>query len=102
VVLVAIVHGLEFAAVDGDDGVGEKVQTTAQCNNWLHTALIAAPLSRRKSAMVLKSGISRRVSHITSRLRRVSRSSRRLDWFRYDARKTQHRQLPFVNEGIHD
>ena len=29
VVLVAIVHGLEFAAVDGDDGVGEKVQTTA-------------------------------------------------------------------------
>src|SRR5262249_12198747 len=32
VVLVAIVHGLEFAAVDGDDGVGEKVQTTAQCN----------------------------------------------------------------------
>jgi hypothetical protein len=32
VVLVAIVHDLEFAAVDGDDGVGEKFQTTAQCN----------------------------------------------------------------------
>ena len=47
--------------------------------NWLHTALIAGPLSRRKSAMVLKSGISRPVSHITSILRCVSRSSRRLD-----------------------
>jgi hypothetical protein len=32
VVLVAIVHGLEFAAVDGDDGVGEKVQATTQGN----------------------------------------------------------------------
>ena len=33
--------------------------------------------SRRKSAIVLKSGLSRRSSHITSTLRRHSRSRRR-------------------------
>ena len=54
--------------------------------NWRHSttncpqaARIAGPLSRRKSAIVLKSGISRPVSHISSMLRWVSRSSRRLD-----------------------
>ena len=70
VVLVAIVHGLEFTAVYGDDGVGEKVQTTAECNKLAahrHTALIAEPLSRRKSAMVLNfSGILNIVSEIYS------------------------------------
>ena len=42
-------------------------------------ARIAAPLSRRKSAMVLKSGANRPVNHINSTLRWASRSSRRLD-----------------------
>ena len=50
--------------------------------NCAQAARIAGPLSRRKSAMVLKSGISRPVSHISSMLRWVSRSSRRLDWTR--------------------
>ena len=51
--------------------------------NWRHTLRIAAPLSLRKSAMVLKSGVSRPVSHISSTLRCVSRSRRRLDWMRF-------------------
>jgi hypothetical protein len=50
--------------------------------NCAQAARIAGPLSRRKSAIVLKSGISRPVSHISSMLRWVSRSSRRLDWTR--------------------
>src|SRR5205814_6556502 len=37
--------------------------------NCPHTARIAAPLSLRKSAIVLKSGASRPVSHISSILR---------------------------------
>jgi hypothetical protein len=45
-----------------------------------HTARIAAPLSRRKLAMVLKSGARRPVSHISSTLRGASRSSRRLHY----------------------
>jgi len=48
----------------------------------LHTAVIAPPLSLRKSAMVLKSGTSRLVSQISSRFRCASRSKRRLDWMR--------------------
>src|SRR6185295_1674180 len=47
--------------------------------NRAHTFLIAAPLSLRKSAIVLWSGASRPSSHITSRLRWHSRSRRRLD-----------------------
>jgi len=50
--------------------------------NWRHTLRIALPLSRRKSAMVLKSGVRRPLSHINSTLRWVSRSRRRLDWMR--------------------
>jgi choline dehydrogenase-like flavoprotein len=44
-----------------------------------HTLRIARPLSLRKFAIVLKSGVSRPVSHINSTLRCVSCSSRRLD-----------------------
>src|SRR6185312_11781568 len=50
--------------------------------NWAQAARIASPLSRRKSAIVLKSGINRPVSHINSMLRWLSRSSLRLDWMR--------------------
>jgi hypothetical protein len=46
-------------------------------------AAIAGPLYLRKSAMVLKSGDSRPVSQISSMLRCVSRSSRRLDGMRF-------------------
>src|ERR1700730_13289122 len=51
--------------------------------NWRQAPRIAGPLSFLKSAMVLKSGVRRPVSHISSTLRWVSRSSRRLDaiWF---------------------
>jgi hypothetical protein len=49
VVLVAIVHGLEFAAVNGDD-VGEKVQTTAQCNK------LAAHRPYRQTVITTKVG----------------------------------------------
>src|SRR6516164_6446285 len=65
-----------------------SIATTARVNrpssrhnttNRAHTARIAAPLSLRKSAIVLKSGASRPVSHISSILRCASRSSRRLD-----------------------
>ena len=61
---------------------------TAACENSLssrhsttkrlHTLRMPAPLSRRKSAMVLKSGARRPVNHISSTLRWHSRSSRRL------------------------
>ncbi len=52
--------------------------------NSRHTSRIASPLSLRKSAMVLKSGANRPVSHISSTLRCASRSSRRDEctWFR--------------------
>ncbi len=43
----------------------------------------AVLLSRRKSAIVLKSGVRRRSSQMTSRLRRVSTSNRRLDRTRF-------------------
>jgi len=51
--------------------------------NSRHTRWIAGPLSLRKSAMILKSGDNRPVSQISSTLRRVSRSRRRLDWIRF-------------------
>ena len=47
--------------------------------NCRQAARIAGPLSFLKSAMVLKSGASRPVSHIISTLRCASRSSRRLE-----------------------
>ena len=47
------------------------------------TLRMPLPFSRRKSAMVLKSGANLPVSHINSTLRWHSRSSRRLDWIRF-------------------
>src|SRR4051812_32571279 len=44
-----------------------------------HTLRIAGPLSLRKSAITLSSGTSRPSSHMTSKFRPASRSSRRLD-----------------------
>ena len=51
-------------------------QSSTKC---AHTLRMAGPLSFRKSAIVLWSGTSRPRSHITSKLRPASRSSRRLD-----------------------
>ncbi|MNT48866.1 hypothetical protein D3C72_1856720 [compost metagenome] len=48
----------------------------------LQTLRMPTPLLRRKSAIVLKSGASRPISHINSILRWASRSKRRLDWIR--------------------
>ena len=82
-VLVAIVDRLELAPVDRNDSPREKVELTAQ-----HDDLRARRADRRPAvaaeveAIVLKSGISRPVSHINSMLRWLSRSSRRLDWMR--------------------
>src|ERR1700722_17069055 len=39
--------------------------------NWRHTPRMAGPLSLRKLAIVLKSGINRPVNHISSTLRWV-------------------------------
>ena len=47
--------------------------------NRRQVARIAGPLSFLKSAMVLKSGANRPVSHISSTLRWLSRSSLRLE-----------------------
>ena len=79
-VLVAIVDGLELAPVDRNDSLVNRLSRRHGATNCVQAARIAGPLSRRKSAIVLKSGISRPVSHISSMLRWVSRSSRRLDW----------------------
>src|SRR4051794_10836899 len=46
-------------------------------------AWMAGPLSRRKSAIVLKSGARRPSSHINSRFRCASRSRRRLEGMRF-------------------
>jgi hypothetical protein len=51
--------------------------------NWRKTGRKALALSRRKSAMVLKSGFRCRSNQITSMLRWVSASSRRLDRTRF-------------------
>src|SRR5262249_16081417 len=78
VVFVAIVHCFEHTAVDRNNGACEQASSRHNTTNWEHTARIAATLSWRKSAIVLKSGASRPVSHISSILRCASRSSRRL------------------------
>ena len=63
---------------------GQAVDADGDSNtNWRNTARNAARLSRRKSAMVLKSGFKVRNSQMTSMLRRHSASSRRLDRTRF-------------------
>ena len=79
-VVLGVDGGLHAVA---DDGPGEQVQAAAQSHDRPHAALIAGPLSRRKSAMVLKSGISRPFNQSSSRLGCASRSRRRLDRMRF-------------------
>jgi hypothetical protein len=60
-----------------------KPQRRHSTMNSRQTFLIAVPFCALKSASVLKSGASRPTSHISSRLQRASRSSRRVDWIRF-------------------
>lgn len=77
-VTVAVIYGFEFATVDGVHWK-KKLRLRQSTTNCRQTLQMALPLSRRKSAIVLKSGANRPVSHINSILRFASRSSRRLD-----------------------
>jgi hypothetical protein len=82
--------------------------------NRRHTRRMAGPLSLRKLAIVLKSGISRPVSHISSMLRCVSCSSRRLDWTHRGvvrrpsgrrwiyALEAQLAQIELINKGLNN
>ncbi len=71
---------LELATVDRDDRLGEQVQISAERHELPEGGADRRPLSLRKAAIVLKSGVSRPVSYIISTLRTVSCSRRRLDW----------------------
>src|SRR5215510_4403694 len=82
-VTVAAVDALELAAVNGHDGLRKELRSRHTCTKRRQTFRMPSPLSWRKSAMVLKSGASRPVSHISSTLRCASRSSRRLDAMRF-------------------
>jgi hypothetical protein len=78
--LLAVVHRLELAAVDRDRVAIEQMQSGQSATKREQTLRMAGPLSRRKSAIVLKFGARRPVSQISSRLGPHSRSSRREDW----------------------
>jgi hypothetical protein len=83
-VLVARVHRLEPTAVDRHDLLGEEVELAANSDELATGRPDRSAIVRRKSAMVLKSGLRRAINHNSSMFRCVSRSSRRLDetWFR--------------------
>ena len=66
--------------LDHEAAEGPKNRRNGYSKKTVLTERIAAPLSLRKSAIVLKSGVSRPVSHIISTLRAASRSNRLLDW----------------------
>ena len=64
---VAVVDRLELAAVDGHDGLREQLRVSRHSTTKRRQTLrMPLPLSRRKSAMVLKSGARRPVNHISS------------------------------------
>jgi hypothetical protein len=52
-VVVATVHGLEFAPVDGNAGLRQRAHLAAQLDEPRTNLLMAGPLSLGKSAMVL-------------------------------------------------
>src|SRR6202171_3610228 len=76
------VDELDLGAL-GFDGVIPEASRWQSSTNSRNTDRKAARLSRRKSAMVLKSGFRLRSSQITSMLRWLSVSSRRLDRTRF-------------------
>jgi len=80
---VAVVHRLELAAVDGDPVTFWHPDSAAQLDEVRASLRMAQPFARRNSAMVLWSGTSRPVSHITSTFQPASRSRRRLDGLRF-------------------
>ena len=122
---------LDRLRLRGPSGAKDEFLLAATAPNFRKLAKLiplptpaAGPWSLRKSAIVLKSGVSRPVSHIISTLRAVSRSKRRLDWiwltvavdvdlqhrrgmvgrtarrFRHDALKPQPPQIQLVNEDV--
>jgi len=74
VVLVTGVHRPEALPSTATVPPAIRPISRHRSTNWGQTARIASPLSRRKSAMVLKSGTSLPVSHMHSTLRPASRS----------------------------
>src|SRR5262249_29178917 len=78
-VLVAGIDGLNLLPSIATLAFVSRPIRRHSSTNCTQTCLIAGPLSLRKSAIVLWSGMRRPVSHITSTLRPASRSSRRLD-----------------------
>lgn len=68
-ILFALVHHLEFAAVDRDRIAVSRCMPRQGAMKRAQTLRMAGPVSRRKSAIVLKSGLSWPVSHISSMLR---------------------------------
>ena len=78
-VAILVVDRLDPRAVHGQQFRPNRSSRLHSSVNARNTALNAARLSARKSAMVLKSGFSVRNSQMTSMLRWHSASSRRLD-----------------------
>ena len=71
-VLVAVVHGLELAAVNRHAGLREQLIVRESATNRAQTCRIARPLSLRTNAIVLVIGSEPATSHITSTLRPAS------------------------------
>src|SRR6266481_7721314 len=78
-IAISIIDCFERAAVDRDLAFASRPIWRQRLTKLAHTLRIAGPLSLRKSAITLSSGTSRPSSHMTSKFRPASRSSRRLD-----------------------
>ncbi|MOA53141.1 hypothetical protein D3C78_1765520 [compost metagenome] len=74
-----VVDSFKFAAVDGDDRLGEEVEVAAKHYKLPADAANGFAVVFAKVGDGLKSGAKRPGSHINSRLRSISHSSRRLD-----------------------
>ena len=82
-VLVAVVDRLELAAIDCHDRLGDEVEAPAQDHKLPADALDRLAVVFPEVRDRLKAGDRRPVSQISSTLRCVSRSNRRLDWIRF-------------------
>ena len=78
-VAVTVIDCLELAAVDGDQCFREQTELLTQHHELTTDTADGFAVVCDKLAMVLKSGIRRPVSHISSTFRCASRSRRRLD-----------------------
>src|SRR3954464_8862916 len=78
-VAVTVVDSLDLLPSMATTACENSLSSRHRTTKRRQTLRMPAPLLRRKSAMVLKSGARRPVSHINSRLRWHSCSNRRLD-----------------------